>query len=55
VGYDRLLAVLRDPRHDDHQDLLAWIGAPYDPESFHPGQVKFHDPRRRLQAILGTE
>jgi pRiA4b ORF-3-like protein len=54
-GYARLLAVLRDPKHKAHEELLAWVGGSYDPEAFSPGLVKFHDPRRRLKAILGAE
>lgn len=33
-GYEELLAAIRDPRHPDHEDRLAWVGSRFDPESF---------------------
>jgi hypothetical protein len=33
-GYERFLDTIRDPRHPDHEDLLAWAGGRFDPEAF---------------------
>jgi hypothetical protein len=33
-GYGDLLTVLADPRHADHEDASAWVGAGFDPGSF---------------------
>lgn len=33
-GYQRLLEVLADPTHEEHADLLEWLGKPFDPEAF---------------------
>ena len=33
-GYEELLLVLADPSHEDHDDLLEWIGGPIDPTAF---------------------
>lgn len=33
-GYERLLAVLRDPSDPEHQDMLEWVGGPIDPDGF---------------------
>jgi hypothetical protein len=33
-GYERLLEVLEDPEHDEHEDMLQWLGGPFDPEAF---------------------
>jgi hypothetical protein len=33
-GYYRLLEVLSDPKHPDHQEMLDWAGGPIDPEEF---------------------
>lgn len=33
-GYARLLEVLADPRHEEYEDLLDWLGGPWDPEAF---------------------
>jgi len=33
-GYEDFLEVLRDPKHDEHEMLLEWIGGAFDPEAF---------------------
>jgi hypothetical protein len=37
-GYEEYLAVLVDPEHEEHGNMLQWRG-PFDPESFAPDQV----------------
>jgi hypothetical protein len=32
-GYEQVLAILADPTHPEHQELLTWIG-PFDPNRF---------------------
>jgi hypothetical protein len=33
-GYEHLLEVLADPRHEEHRDMLEWVGEDFDPERF---------------------
>ena len=33
-GYAELLEVLADPSHDEHDDLMQWVGGPFDPAFF---------------------
>ncbi|HZZ26921.1 MAG TPA: plasmid pRiA4b ORF-3 family protein [Pirellulales bacterium] len=33
-GYGDFLTAIRDPKHEDHQDMLEWIGGRFDPEKF---------------------
>lgn len=33
-GYAELLEVLADPAHGDRDDLMEWVGEPFDPTSF---------------------
>ena len=33
-GYEHLLEVLRDPKHDEHEELREWIGGDFDSEAF---------------------
>ena len=33
-GYERFLDAIRDPRHPEHEDLLAWAGGRFEPEAF---------------------
>ena len=33
-GYAELLQALADPKHEEHDHLLAWVGGPFDPTLF---------------------
>ncbi|WP_244237163.1 plasmid pRiA4b ORF-3 family protein [Corallococcus llansteffanensis] len=33
-GYARLLEVLRNPKHEEHQEVLEWVGGSFDPDAF---------------------
>jgi hypothetical protein len=33
-GYEELLEALADPNHEDHEDMLEWVGGKFDPEVF---------------------
>ena len=33
-GYRDLIAALADPSHPDHEELLDWVGGPFDPTAF---------------------
>ncbi len=35
-GYEHLLGVLADPDHEEHRDMLEWVGDAFDPELFDP-------------------
>jgi len=34
AGYARMLAILRDPKHPEHEDMLEGCGGEFDPEAF---------------------
>ena len=38
-GYDNFLQAIADPKHEDHDDLLEWIGGEFDPETFDLGEI----------------
>jgi len=38
-GYERMLEVLRDPKHEEYEEMREWIGDPFDPEVFDPEEV----------------
>lgn len=46
-GYADLLAALKDPRHDRHDELTEWMPGGFDPESFGADEATetMHDPR----------
>ena len=33
-GYYMFLDAIQDPRHPDHDEMLAWLGERFDPEAF---------------------
>ena len=33
-GYENLLSILRDPKHEEHASMLDWVGEEFDPEAF---------------------
>lgn len=33
-GYEDLLAALRDPKHEQHDEMVEWIGEDFDPATF---------------------
>jgi len=33
-GYYDFLEAIRDPKHEEHEDYLEWIGGEFDPEAF---------------------
>jgi len=52
-GYERLLRILGDAAHEEHNDMIDWLKGhainyyPYDPEYFDPDDVRFDDPNER--------
>jgi len=46
-GYEDLLGVLASPEHDEHDEMLTWVGGHFDPDSFDANAVNrlFRDGR----------
>jgi hypothetical protein len=38
-GYYNLLEAIRDPAHEEHEDMLDWVGGEFNPEAFSVGEV----------------
>ena len=38
-GYDDLLEAIRNPKHEEHESMLEWIGGRCDPEDFDAKQA----------------
>ena len=38
-GYYNLLEILKDPTHEEHEDMLEWAGGEIDPEEFSVEEV----------------
>lgn len=52
-GYAELLRALRDPQDDEHASLVAWLPKGWDPDHFHPEEVRFANPGRRWRYAFG--
>jgi hypothetical protein len=46
-GYQHLREILVDPKHEEHDSMLEWLGGSFDPARFTARSVKFDDPRKR--------
>jgi len=46
-GYENLLTVLASPEHEEHDEMLTWVGGHFDPEGFDANTVNrlFRDGR----------
>jgi hypothetical protein len=33
-GYESVLEVLANPKHEEHREIRRWVGARFDPEKF---------------------
>jgi hypothetical protein len=51
-GYPDFLDAVTDPSHEEHEDVLDWLGGEFDPEEFDPAEVFFDDPEERWQSRL---
>lgn len=48
-GYARLIQILDDPGHPEHQDILGWLGLD-DPDQFDPARFVLEEADQRLAA-----
>ena len=52
-GYEDFLEAIKDPRHEEHEEMLEWIGEEFNPELFDAKAVVFIDPDKHRQEALG--
>lgn len=38
-GYEELLNIISDPDHEDHKEMLVWLGGDFDPDYFDKHEV----------------
>lgn len=51
-GYENFLKAISDPNHEQHKELLTWIGGEFDAEHFDIKKVFFDDPEDRLKDAI---
>lgn len=52
-GYEEFLKIIKDPGHEEYEDMIDWVGGEFDPEHFDVKEVIFDDPARRRKMIFG--
>jgi len=51
-GYEEFLEAIKDPEHEQHNEMLEWIGGEFDSEYFDPNEITFDDPDKRLKTAF---
>jgi hypothetical protein len=57
-GFYNLLEAIRDPEHEEHEELLDWVGGGFDPDAFSVEEVNRQFAplqRRRSKAAAGKK
>ena len=52
-GYFELLEIINNPFHEQHKEMLRWVGGKFDPTYFDPTKVKFDNPAKRFKSAFG--
>lgn len=51
-GYEEFLEIIMDPGHEQHDEMLEWVGGDFDPEYFDSSEIQFDDPEERRKSAL---
>lgn len=46
-GYREFLRAIRNPKHQEYDSYLEWVGGAFDPDAFESYRVRFDNPRKR--------
>jgi len=52
LGYERLLKIVSNDEHEEHESMMEWLGGTFDPEAFSVDDVYFLDPESALSDAL---
>ncbi len=48
-GYAEFLSAISNPKHEDHEQMVEWIGHEFCPDEFKPSNVVFDNPKKRFE------
>ncbi len=48
-GYERLLEIIQDPKHEEYESMMDWLDGGFDPDGFDPDSVSFDNPKERWE------
>src|SRR3989338_6598283 len=46
-GYENLLEIIKDKKHEEYKRMMEWLGGKFNPEEFLPENVVFDNPQDR--------
>ena len=52
-GYEDLLEIINNPKHEEYEEMLEWLGGEFDPEHFDVKEIRFSDPAKQRKIRLG--
>ncbi len=55
LGYERLLRIIKNPKHEEHERMMEWLGGEYDPARFDADSVEFDNPKKRWETAFLEE
>ena len=51
-GYEEFLAAIKDPKHEERDRMLEWIGGAFDPTGFDLNEIKQPQPQETERATI---
>ncbi|MBE0478992.1 plasmid pRiA4b ORF-3 family protein [Candidatus Aerophobetes bacterium] len=51
-GYEDFLKIIHNPRDEEYEEMMEWVGGEFDPEYFDARGVIFDDPMKRRRGSL---
>jgi len=52
-GYYNLLEIMKNPDHEEYNEMINWLGGEFDPDRFDMEEVIFDDPDKRRKNAFG--
>ncbi|MFA5414873.1 MAG: plasmid pRiA4b ORF-3 family protein [Methanoregula sp.] len=52
MGFEEFIEIMKDPDHEEHEEMAEWYGDEFDPEHFDCDEVMFSDPKVLLKEVL---
>lgn len=51
-GFYELLKILKNPKHEEYDEMIEWLGGKYNPEEFDAETINFDDPKERFKTAF---
>lgn len=51
-GYEELIEIMKNPKHEEYENMKEWLSDEFNPENFDPKEVCFEDPNKRFKQAI---